>query len=153
VDFLQVINDLITNLEESPKVPVFGRRLLDEETVLEMLDRIKANLPDEFIQAQRIIEQREQIISEAKLEGEGIIKENEALGNRLAGENEITKKAQALADQLIMEAKKVAGETVNGANAYADSVLEKLEESMLNNLQMIKKSRGKLNAMRREAHS
>jgi len=153
MELLQIINDLIIHLDESPRVPMVGRRIIDEEAVLEILDRIKAGLPDEFMQAQRIIDQREQILVDAKLEGDRILKEKEMLANRLASESEIVRKAESLADQLVMEAKMVAGETVNGANAYADSVLERLEDSLANSLQMIKKSRGKLDSMRREAHN
>lgn len=150
MEFINCLNQLIQKIEESPKIPMTGRKIIDEE-VLELLDRIKVILPEEIVQAQQLLEQREQILAEARYEGERLIKEKENYITKMSNDNEITRRAQQLADQTVENAKKIAEETIEGANAYAEEVLGKMEESLLLTLQTIRKGRQKLQTLSKKA--
>lgn len=145
---MQYINEMIETIENSKKIPGFNRKLVDEEQLLELIDRIKANLPEEMLQAEQILETRDQVLAEAKYEAERLIKERENYLSRMSADDEITKRAQQIAEEIIEESKHQADETIEGANYYADNILGKLEESLTHTLQTIRKGRLKIEAMK-----
>jgi len=65
LDIQQSLNVLEELILESPRVPFSGRTLVDEDQLLEQLDRIRLNLPTVFQEAMQIVQQRDRIISEA----------------------------------------------------------------------------------------
>lgn len=65
LDVQQSLNVLEELILESPRVPFSGRTLVDEDQLLEQLDRIRLNLPTVFQEAMQIVQQRDRIVSEA----------------------------------------------------------------------------------------
>ena len=65
LDIQQSLNVLEELILESPRVPFSGRTLVDEDQLLEQLDRIRLNLPTVFQEAIQIVQQRDRVISEA----------------------------------------------------------------------------------------
>ena len=65
LDIQQSLNVLEELILESPRVPFSGRTLVDEDQLLEQLDRIRLNLPTVFQEAMQIVQQRDRIISDA----------------------------------------------------------------------------------------
>ncbi|MEL6397559.1 MAG: hypothetical protein AAFO87_13280 [Cyanobacteria bacterium J06607_6] len=66
LDIQQSLNVLEELILESPRVPFSGRTLIDEDQLLEQLDRIRLNLPTVFQEAMQIVQQRDRIISDAQ---------------------------------------------------------------------------------------
>lgn len=152
MEILDYIRELEEAIESSPKVPMTGKRIVDEE-ILEIIDKIKVVIPEEFIKARRIIEEREQIIIQARYEGERIIKEKENYLAKMSDDCEITRRAQQLSEKMINDARRNAQETVEGANEYADEILSKLEHLLASNLQIIQKGREKLEELKKSSNS
>ncbi len=65
LDIQQSLNVLEELILESPRVPFSGRTLVDEDQLLEQLDRIRLNLPTVFQEAMQIVQQRDRIMSDA----------------------------------------------------------------------------------------
>ncbi|RZM75056.1 hypothetical protein [Leptolyngbya iicbica] len=65
LDIQQSLNVLEELILESPRVPFSGRTLVDEDQLLEQLDRIRLNLPTVFQEAIQIVQQHDRIISQA----------------------------------------------------------------------------------------
>ncbi|MEM6518143.1 MAG: hypothetical protein AAF892_12460 [Cyanobacteria bacterium P01_D01_bin.71] len=65
LDIQQSLNVLEELILESPRIPFSGRTLIDEDQLLEQLDRIRLNLPTVFQEAMQIVQQRERIIADA----------------------------------------------------------------------------------------
>lgn len=144
---MQLLYDLIQIIEESPTIPLTGKKIIDDE-VFDILDKIKANLPSEILQAQQIIEKKDQIIAEAKFEGEKIIKDKENYATRRVCESDIIQQANEMAEKLLNDARLECEDKMQGANEYADSVLESLEEALNQNLMTIKRGRQKLSGFK-----
>ena len=62
VELLEYLQDLIEN---SPKVPISGKTMVDRKEVLDVIDQIINYLPDQFKKAQWVMNERERILSEA----------------------------------------------------------------------------------------
>ena len=65
LDIQQSLNVLEELILSSPRVPFSRRTLVDEDQLLEQLDRIRLNLPAVFQEAVEIVHQRNAILAEA----------------------------------------------------------------------------------------
>ncbi len=144
MDILDVLNELEELVEESTKIPLVGKILVDDELILDMIDHIRTALPEEMRQAKTISAEREKIIQEARTDAERIISEAREELNRMAGENELVKQARQQASELIEQAKMMSREIKIGAYQFADELLMSSEETLDKVLARVKKARGEL---------
>ncbi|MEO0985670.1 MAG: hypothetical protein AAFY20_08990 [Cyanobacteria bacterium J06639_14] len=94
---LDVLEELIL---ESPRVPLSRRTLVDEDKLLEHLDRIRLNLPSVFQEAIQIVQQRDMILSKAEQYAQEMLDAVEQEANRRLQEMGIVQKAEAQARQV-----------------------------------------------------
>ncbi len=66
LDIQQSLNVLEELILASPRVPFSRRTLVDEDKLLEQLDRIRLNLPSVFQEALQIVQQRDRLLAEAE---------------------------------------------------------------------------------------
>ena len=117
------LDDLIDELEdalaEGRRVPFSGRLMVDEERILDIIDRMRVAVPEELKQARRVIGEQERLLSEARaqvqqaMEEQGLLAAVEAERNRLL--DEAARDAQGIRA---------------GADDYARQVLEELEQRL-----------------------
>ena len=124
LDYLDQIEDI---LDASKSVPFSNKVSVEKERIYEVMNEIRLNLPAEIRHAQRIIEDHDKIISDARAKGAVVIKEAEEEAKLLTNEHEIFRRANEQATDAIEESKKNARELRLNAMDYADEVLEKTE--------------------------
>ena len=127
LDYLDMLEDL---LENSKSAPFSNKISIDKEQIFDLMSEIRMNLPIEMRQAQRIIEDHDKIIAEAKSKAEHIVREGEARAQELADEHEVYKIAVEQAKQLMEETKKSARDMRLSAVDYADEILSKTENAI-----------------------
>ena len=115
-----MIDELEDVIAEGKRVPFSGRLLIDEDRVLDIIDRMRVAVPEELRQARRIINEQERLISEAQERVQQVLQEQGLLA---AIEAERTR----LLEQAEREARAVRA----GADEYARQVLEELEQRLL----------------------
>jgi hypothetical protein len=114
-----LIDELEDALAEGRRVFFGGRLLVDEERILDIIDRMRVAVPEELKQARRVITEQERLIGEAQahvrqaMEEDGLIAAVEAERERLIGLAE--RDAEAIR---------------KGADDYARQVLEELEQRL-----------------------
>ena len=75
MDILDVLNELEELVEESTKVPLVSKILIDDELILDMIDHIRTALPEEMRMAKSVAVEREKILEDARNEAKRIIGE------------------------------------------------------------------------------
>ncbi len=96
----QELNRLEEMVLDSPRVP-FGRRtLIDEEQLLDQLDTIRLSLPAAFREAEAIVRQREQILTEAQRQAQEVIGLAKQQASRSVEETAVMRQAQMDAEAL-----------------------------------------------------
>jgi vacuolar-type H+-ATPase subunit H len=115
--------------------------LISSDRVLYILDEIDEALPTEIRQAKNVVADREQIIAEAKSNGEEIIRQAEERRKIMVSEHEITKAAEAQAREIVTDAKKKASEITKAANNYVDDIMKRTDELITGCAQDIRKAR------------
>ena len=117
------LDDLIDELEdalaEGRRVPFSGRLMVDEERILDIIDRMRVAVPEELKQARRVIGEQERLLAEARAQVQQAMEEQGLLA---AVEAERTR--------LLNEAAHDAQGVRAGADDYARQVLEELEQRL-----------------------
>ncbi len=144
MDILDVLNELEELVEESTRVPLVGKILVDDELILDMIDHIRTSLPDEMRKAKAVMQESEKILDEAKHEANRIIAEAKQELDRMTGENELVKKAREQATEVMEQAKAMSREIKIGAYQFVDDLLLTTEENLEKILTQIKNAREEL---------
>ena len=117
--------------------------MINRESVLSLLDEIRAQLPIELAEAKRLISARDEFVGNAKREAEAIRKAAEDQARRLVEEQEVTRIAKAHANEIITNSETKSRELVRAANEYVDDALRRTEEAVAAALNEVKQSRSR----------
>ncbi|HEX2937675.1 MAG TPA: ATPase [Ruminiclostridium sp.] len=118
-----------------------GRCVLDAEKVREIIDDMRLNMPKEIPQAKAIVADRMEIIKNAKLEAEEIIKNAENKAKAMVSNDEIVRQAQEKANALLSDAQTKSKEMKKAAADFSDHLLLQSQERIVEALNEIKQAR------------
>ena len=114
-----MIDELEDSLAEGRRVPFSGRLLVDEERILDIIDRMRVSVPEELKQARRVIAEQERLIGEAQAHVRDVLEEQGLLA---------AVEAERL--RLLELAERDAAAVRAGSDEYARQVLEELEQRL-----------------------
>jgi bifunctional DNA-binding transcriptional regulator/antitoxin component of YhaV-PrlF toxin-antitoxin module len=121
------------------KVPLTNNVVIDQATVLELIDQLRVSVPEEVRQARRITEDAGRITDRARDEGDAIIARAQEQAAQMLEERELVRASQARAAEIIEAAQEEAREVRRGADEYAAGVLIRLEGECIKALTSIKR--------------
>ena len=124
MEALEVLDILEDTISKGVPVPFSGRCMLDKEELLELIQEVRLNLPNDLKQAKWVKEERQRILDEAKQEAEDITKDAEDKIISLINENEITKQSVERASQIMESTERKHKEINQSSYLYADGLLE-----------------------------
>ncbi|TYO97404.1 ATPase [Desulfallas thermosapovorans] len=150
MELFNVINEMEELIESSPKVPMTKRVLVDEDKLLDYLDRIRATLPEELRQAKWILQERDKVITDSKREAVRIIEDAEKQLEKKAIDSEITRKAHEMSEEIRLRSEEIARQIKQGAMDYADEMLGQLEEKLNSILEQVQENRAELKGMKKD---
>lgn len=129
--FLEELYEVIDDYKPGS---LFSNKSFDKENALDLIQSIRANLPNVIRQAQKFVENSERIMSNANNQANKIIREAENDANILVSEHEITRRAKEEAEAIMNETKQYARDMRLGANAYAEECLAKTAQAIQESL-------------------
>lgn len=119
----QLIDEIEEYVEGCKPAPFSQSKIIvQKEQLYELLTELRLKTPDEIKRYQKIIAQKDKIISDAQAQAEQMIEETTAYANALVEEHEIMLKAYEKAEQTINSANAQAEEIVAAANQNAEEV-------------------------------
>ena len=121
------------------KLPLTNNVVLDQATVLELVDQLRTSVPEEVRQARRITEDSGRITDRAREEGETIVARAQEQAAQMLEERELVRAAQQRAAEILDQAQDEAREVRRGADEYAAGVLIRLEGECIKALTSIKR--------------
>lgn len=141
-DALEAMDEL---LDKSMQVPFSGKKgLVDVESLRELIEEIRLNLPTEITEARKLVNDRKIIVNDAKEQADRIIAKAEERAAKLVSQQEITRQATEKANEIIHNAQVKYNELCVSTNEYVDSMLARVEELMVKDVTDIKKARAAL---------
>jgi vacuolar-type H+-ATPase subunit H len=137
------LDDLIHNAKRT-MLPGSDQVRLDREEVYDILDQMRATIPEEIKQARWIVKERQEMLAEAKREAERIVKEARDKQDQLVSQEEVVKQAERSADDIIEDARGREREIRLGAEDYADEILNTLEVNLSKFIAAVQRGRERL---------
>ncbi|NEP16910.1 MAG: hypothetical protein F6J97_08380 [Leptolyngbya sp. SIO4C1] len=112
----EALNQIEELILDSPRVPMSGRTLINEDDILDQLDSVRVNLPSAFEEATQLLQQREEILTEAEQYAQEIVataeKQAAAILNDMAIVRQAEQQAQQLRSQTEQEAAALRAKTM-----------------------------------------
>lgn len=148
MDLLSALNELEELIEASGKIPLTRKVVVNEDRLLDLLDRIRTTIPEEIRQAKWIIQEREKVMNDSQKEAIRLLEDAQKQVEKQADESEVARKAKDIADEIVLRAEDKARELREGAKSYADDVLTNLLESLDKLSGQIEQGRSELRTMK-----
>ncbi len=127
VELLEYLQDLVEN---SSKVPMSGKVMVDKREVVEVIDQIINYLPEQFKKAEWVMSERERILNEAKKEYDSVRKETMTMMRQNVENHDIVKEAKLRAQEIISAAQRDAKAIRLGSRDYSDEILTELDKEI-----------------------
>jgi cell division septum initiation protein DivIVA len=134
----RVIDKLEASVKQGTVLPL-GYRIVSEEKLLELIEKLRASLPEEVGRARTIAKNGDRLVREAQEKAQAIVVEASTQSNQLIDDNEIVRRARATAEIVLREAEQKAHRVREGADSYAAQVLTDLDARLSGALGSVKK--------------
>ena len=130
MDVLVLIDKLDDLVHNAKAVPLTDQVRIDREEIYDILDQMRATIPEEIKQARWIVKERQEMLAEAKRECDRLIGEAREQAVREASQTEIVKIAERQAQDIVDDARRQARETRLEMEDWADGILSSLEVNL-----------------------
>lgn len=104
--------------------------IISPEELYQLIDQIRATVPDDIKDAQWVKKEEEQIKKKAQEDYERIIEEAHLRAQDLVCETEIYRLAEIRVKEMLDEANQAAHDITLGAFNYANDIMEKIEKQL-----------------------
>jgi cell division septum initiation protein DivIVA len=131
LDVFAAIERLEAKILQSPRVPLTGKTMVQEEELLEQLDSIRLNLPEIVVTAQEIVRYQEHLLRSAQQQAQQILAQANQRADRVANELGIIDRAEQEARQIrqiaIAECEQLRQQTLLEAHRLSDLNSQEME--------------------------
>ncbi|HZO94392.1 MAG TPA: hypothetical protein VFB22_11595 [Candidatus Baltobacteraceae bacterium] len=134
----RVIDKLEASVRQGTVLPL-GYRIVSEEKILELIEKLRASLPEEVGRARTIAKNGDRLVREAQEKAQAIVVEASSQQSQLIDDHEIVRRARATAEIVLREAEDKALKVRKGADAYAAQILTDLDGRLSGALGQVKK--------------
>ena len=126
MDVLVLIDKLDDLVHNAKQVPLTDQVRVDKEEIYDILDQMRATIPEEIKQAR------------------WIVKEARERQEQLVSQQEVTRQAERAAEDIIEDARAREREIRLGAEDYADEILNTLEVNLSKFIAAVQRGRERL---------
>jgi hypothetical protein len=131
---MQQLEELII---EAKSMPLSTSVLINREEALELIQEMRASLPEEIKQARWVVKDREQLLTKARKDAEGVIQQALEDQHRMASQEEVVKTSIREAERILDEARSDARQIRHEAEDYMDQKLAAFEATITKTLEQI----------------
>jgi phosphoenolpyruvate carboxylase len=144
-DIIGALYDLVQDARSMPLAA--DKCILERDKVLDMLDEIIAQLPSELKQSRTIVESRNELITQARREAEGIIRQAQEQAKELVTKEAIYIEAKKRAEELVGQTQARIDALKKASNEYMDDALRRTEEVIAQSLNNVRDTRVRFHAV------
>lgn len=152
----EIISEIEEYIESCRYQPLSNSKVIvNKDELEELLDELKQTTPDEIKRYQKILNNKDAILEDARKRGEGIIAQAKEKANEIVSEHEIMQQAYAQANEVVSiasdQAQEILDKAAEDANQirtaaidYTDSLLENLQTTISDTVNTANASYGNL---------
>lgn len=149
-----LLDELYDILDKGWVMPLSGGKVfVDGEDIKQLLEEIRDVIPDEIRQAKAIVDEKDQIISQAQHEADTIIRVADEKAKAMVNQDEIVRQAQAKANDLILQGQNKYREMRKATNDYVDDIMRRTDEALAETLSELRKTRQNIKATQKTSQN
>ena len=141
LEIFDVLDRIEALTSSATKLPLTRRAVINPDDIQQLVGRLRRLLPSEITEAQQIIRYRDSFVQQAQTDAKRVRSGAEAEALQKISDSQVIHDARKAAEQLeedarrkvektIVDAETQARARVEGADAYAIDVLQRLEEEL-----------------------
>ncbi len=131
-------------LAEARPVPLSASVMINRKDFEDVIDDIRASLPEELRQSRWVIKERDEVLEQAEREAEQMLNDARAEAARLISETEVVRQSQRSAERILDEAREQARVLRLEAEDYIDAKLANFEIVLAKTMRSVEKGREQL---------
>lgn len=101
--------------------------MINEDEIMELIDQVRFNLPDEIKQANWTVSEQQRIITEAHAEAARIMSRANERAEETSSDHEVVRRAERHSAQVVKDAQAKSDQIIHEAEQYALEQLKQLE--------------------------
>jgi len=144
----ELVDELILAVEGARNVPLSSSVMLDRAQLLDMLYRLRDELPDELRAARWMVREREAFVARTNEKAREMLDRARENSEQLVSESYIVKEAVEEANALVRRAEAEATRIRLEAEDYSDQSFEQTEEVLADVLAQVRRARADLRQAR-----
>jgi cell division septum initiation protein DivIVA len=144
MDVLELIDRLDDLVRNAKHVPLRSEVRVDREKLDDLLNQMRATIPEELKEARWIVKERQEMLTAAEREAQRILGEAQERQSQLVVEHELTRQAALASEGIIEDARVEDREIRVGAEDYADEILNTLEINLSKFIAAVQRGRERL---------
>ena len=148
-ELLDLVDELIIGVEGARNVPLSGNVMLDREVLLEMLYRLRDDLPEELRAARWMVREREAFVARTNESAREMLERSRHQSEELISESYIVKEAVDEANAMTRHAEAEATRIRLEAEDYSEQAMEQTEGVLADLLAQVRARRAELHQTRR----
>jgi vacuolar-type H+-ATPase subunit I/STV1 len=121
------LDQLEALINESWRVPLTAKLVLDEDECLNIIDKLRVSIPTEIKKAKRIQQEGQKIVVQGQEDADRIVSLAREQAIRMLDGDDAREQVQKRVNAIIADAQKEAVQIRQGADQYALQVLNELE--------------------------
>jgi len=145
---LELVDELIIAVEGARTVPLSGNVMIDRERLLDMLYRLRDDLPEEMRAARWMVRERESFVGRTNEKAREMLERARVRSDELVSESYIVKEAVDEANGLVRHAEGEATRIRLEAEDYSEQAFESTETVLTDLLGQVRRFRAELHQAR-----
>lgn len=113
--------------------------MVDEDEIMDLIDQLRFNLPEEIKQANWTVQEQQRLIAEAHAESARIMSRANERSEAAVTEHEIVRRAERQSQQTLRDSQARADQIIREAEEYALEQLQQLEAHLGRTLATVKR--------------
>lgn len=150
-ELLELVDDLIIAVEGARMVPLSGNVMLDRDRLIDMLYRLRDDLPEEMRAARWMVRERESFVARTNEKARELLERARQRSDELVSESYIVKEAVDEANALVRQAEGEATRIRLEAEDYSEQAFEQTESVLADLLSQVRRFRAELHQARRSS--
>ncbi|MFN8594271.1 MAG: hypothetical protein U0031_22680 [Thermomicrobiales bacterium] len=136
-DVLMLLDRLEDLVKLGRRVPLSNRVMVEEEDFLDLLHRIRSAVPLEIRQAQRVVEERSDIITDAQQEAAKILDTARTQAEYIISDQGVLNEARQRGEELLQQVEQQRRRTMGEIDHYALQQISRAEEAIQEGMNLV----------------
>lgn len=121
------LEDLMLIVEQAKSVPLSNSVLLSRDEMLTLLENVRANLPQELLEARQALRDREELLEMETRRARNIVESAQVEAARMVESTQIVRESKLRAERIVSDAQNRARTIIHEAEFYIDNKLGQFE--------------------------